>query len=29
VFPLAQVPAALGMLESRRATGSIVIDIDG
>ena len=29
VFPLEQVPKALGLLESRQATGRIVIDIDG
>jgi NADPH2:quinone reductase len=29
VFPLAQVPQALGMLASRQATGRLVIDIDG
>ena len=29
VFPLAQAPAALGVLESRKATGRLVIDIDG
>lgn len=29
VFPLAQVPEALGVLESRQATGRLVIDIDG
>ena len=29
VFPLAQVPEALAVLESRRATGRLVIDIDG
>ncbi len=29
VFPLAQVPQALGVLQSRQATGRLVIDIDG
>ncbi len=29
VFPLAQVPQALGVLQSRRATGRLVIEIDG
>ena len=29
VFPLAQAPQALGVLQSRRATGRLVIDIDG
>jgi NADPH2:quinone reductase len=29
IFPLAQVPDALGVLESRQATGRLVIDIDG
>lgn len=29
IFPLEQVPKALGLLESRQATGRIVIDIDG
>lgn len=29
VFPLAQVPEAMGVLESRQATGRLVIDIDG
>ena len=29
VFPLAQVPEALGVLDSRQATGRLVIDIDG
>ena len=29
IFPLAQVPEALGVLEGRRATGQLVIDIDG
>ncbi len=29
VFPLAQAPQALGVLQSRQATGRLVIDIDG
>lgn len=29
VFPLAEVPQALGVLDSRQATGRLVIDIDG
>ncbi len=29
VFPLAQAPQALGVLQSRRATGRLVIEIDG
>ncbi len=29
VFPLAQAPEALGVLESRKATGRLVINIDG
>jgi NADPH2:quinone reductase len=29
VFPLAQVPEALGVMEGRQATGQLVIDIDG
>jgi len=29
VFPLAQAPRALAMLESRQSTGRLVIDIDG
>ena len=29
VFPLAQVPEALAMLENRQSTGRLVIDIDG
>jgi len=29
VFPLARAPEALGVMEGRRATGQLVIDIDG
>mgnify|MGYP000854010509 CR=1 FL=1 len=29
IFPLAEVPQALAMLESRQSTGRLVIDIDG